>query len=147
MKKFSIRLLVLSVIFAAAFSAARASVASADYWGGWKWAGASNGDCLSAGTSIITAPTPDKHNISAANSCDFAFKVKTHEWEKRSDGSIIIQCENLFTDNWRRCSIQNATGSTDYWEWNVFIIQNGVTLSMGCANKGFAYDACYTSSD
>jgi hypothetical protein len=147
MNKSSMRLLALSVIFIGAFSVARASVASADFWGGFRFAGASNGDCLSAGTSIISSANPDRHNISAANSCHTSYQVKTHEKEKRSDGSIIIQCENLFTNDWRRCSIQNTTGSSDYWEWNVFIIQNGQTVGMGCNNKGIAYDQCYISND
>lgn len=147
MKTRLVRLLALSVIFLGAFSVARATAASADYWGGWKWAGASNGDCLFAGTSIITGQNPDRHNVASANSCHTSNKVKVQEFEKNSGGSTIISCITLFDYNWRGCSIQNATGSGDYWEWNAFIIQNGITLSMGCANKGSSYSACYQSSD
>lgn len=147
MKTLLIRLLALSVIFLGAFSVAHASVASADFWGGWRWPGGTAGDCLFVGTSIITGSNPDRHNAAAANSCHSTYQVRVREFEKASNDNNIISCVTMFESNWRGCSIQNATGSGDYWTWDASLIQDGVTYGMGCSNKGVAYDACYTSGD
>jgi len=58
MNKSSMRLLALSVIFIGAFSVARASVASADFWGGFRFAGASNGDFCLPGRVLFRVPIP-----------------------------------------------------------------------------------------
>ncbi len=149
MKSLPIRILALSVLFLGAFLTARATAASADFWGGYKWAGSGGPpDCLFAGVGIITGVSPDRHNAAAANSCHTTFSVKVQHYEKRSDGTNIISCVTLFNNNFSRCSIQNSTGPTDYWEWIASIkASDGFTYSMSCNNKGSAYSGCYDSTD
>src|SRR6266567_1911826 len=84
--------------------------------------------------------TADRHNAAAASSCASDYKVKILLYENNSSGGRIITCDTLFTNNFRKCSIQNTTASGDYWVWQASIIaSDGITYTATCSNQGFPY--------
>lgn len=149
MKTKLVRLLALCALLTAAFYVVGVAPASADYYAGYKWPGSSGPpDCLFSGAGIITTQSPNRHNAAAANSCHSTFNVKILLYENNSSGGRIITCDTTFEFNFRECSIQNATGSGDYWVWRASIIaSDGITYTSTCSNQGFPYQDCFDSSD
>ena len=123
--------------------------ARADYWAAWKWNGQSGipAECIAVGTNLLTASTPDKHNVDTFNACAEAQPVGATLIHFDSAGRIIDECNpnGITSTNNYTCSLQATTLSGDYWEWAALI---GGPLegmfSISCSNQNRSYQYCFS---
>lgn len=143
MNSIALRVLV-SILFAAGLIVAGAGTASADYWGAYAWPSpqAYPGECLTAGVNILTDSSPDKHNVSGANSCFQGFTVDSDLYEYNSSGTIIEANTDEGTD-YAQAHLQVTTSDGDYWGWSD-CIDNG-SACYDCDNEGYAYQDCFST--
>jgi hypothetical protein len=144
MRSHFVRILLTS-LFVGAILLSDFTPASADEWGAWKESGSS--ECVFAGTNLITADTPNKHNIAVANSCEIDYIVSVEEIHHDSAGRDIDVCNKNSYFNYSECPIQASTLTGDYWTWDVTILIGTVYYGFSCSNNGGGYYDCYHTDD
>jgi len=145
------RLIVMLVLFAA-LSLVFAVSASADVHGAYAspFTGYP-GECLFAGTNILTSSSPDKHNVAGSNSCATNQNVAANLGHFDSAGRLIDSCDFYFNNwgtNYFQCPLQRSNLSGDYWSWGAAFVDNqgNTQWSFGCVNDASHYNKCFDGS-
>jgi hypothetical protein len=133
--------IVLTILLVAGVITSGRNLASADEWGAWKESGSS--ECLEAGTNIVTTDSPNLHNIAVINSCATNYTVKVEEDHYDEGGHMLNQCIEGYSTNYAQCSLQDSTGSGDFWGWAVWINIGGTIYHFACTGVSSNYYECY----
>lgn len=126
-------------------AAVEAKLAFADHFGAWPFPDPPAlypPNCLDAGTMLYIESSPDKHEVSASNSCLTNQSVKVIVQHFDSGGRLIDSCTNGFSTNYAQCSDQSTSLSGDYWAWTVYLNPT-IQYGFSCSNQGGSYTLCW----